>query len=54
MTSAFMTLIGIIGATTAGALGTLPDDSPLWLNMTLTAITAVISAYLGKTNKGTK
>lgn len=54
MSSAMMTMLGVLGGMVATAQGTLPADSPQWIQMVLAALSAVLSVYLGKTHKGTK
>ena len=54
MSSALMTLLGVVGGMMATAQVSLPADSPVWIQMTLAAVSTALSVYLGKTNKGTK
>ena len=54
MSSALMTLLGVVGGMLATAQVSLPADSPVWLQMAIAAMSATVSVYLGKTNKGTR
>jgi hypothetical protein len=48
-----MTILGAIGAMLAVVQGSLPSDVSVYVKISLAAVSAGLSYYLGQTNQGT-